>query len=104
MSDINAINRENYGDCSRGSGGADRKVVIQAIGSFNKKRRGNYIVIVPYSRLSQTIQQISRTGGRIVNISINSSSLINPEVSEPSLEKLQQSLNLMRLNQLQHPK
>jgi phycocyanin-associated, rod len=80
MSDNNAIDRETY---------SDRKVVIQAIGSFNQKRKGKYTVIVPYSRLSQTIQQISRTGGRIVNISINSSSLINPEVVEKPTEPSQ---------------
>jgi CpcD/allophycocyanin linker domain len=79
MSDINEINRDDYS--------GDRKVVIQAIGSLNQKRRGKYTIIVPYSRLSQTIQQISKNGGRIVNISINSSSLIEPKIGKFPVEK-----------------
>lgn len=78
MSDINEINRDDY---------SNRKVVIQAIGSLNQKRSGKYTMIVPYSRLSQTIQQISKNGGRIVNININSSSLIEPKIGNSPAEK-----------------
>jgi hypothetical protein len=65
-----------------------RKVVIQVMGlpNQNLKRRSNYTVIVPYYRFSQTIQQICRTGGRIVNVTVHSSSLINTKTAQISLE------------------
>ncbi len=65
-----------------------RKVAIQVVGLPNRtlKRTSNYTVIVPYYRFSQTIQQICRTGGRIVDITVHSSSLIATKTAETAPE------------------
>jgi hypothetical protein len=56
-----------------------RKVAIQVTGLYCQKN-GNksiYTVVVPYCRFNQTIQQISRRGGKIVNVTVQYSSLIH---------------------------
>lgn len=75
MTEIKAIKMDNYDS---------RKVAIQVVGLPNQtlKRTSNYTVIVPYYRFSQTIQQICRTGGRIVDITLHSSSLIATKTAE----------------------
>ena len=72
MTKINASNWNNYDS---------RKAVIQVTGlsGQNDRRRSNYTIVVTYNRLSQTIQQLGRTGGKIVNITVSSSALINIE-------------------------
>lgn len=49
---------------------SDPTVIIQVSGGNygDRQRRSNYTLSVPYSRLSQTIQQIHRTGGKITGI------------------------------------
>jgi len=62
----------------------NRKVAIQVTGSRDrtKRRNSNYTVIVPYNCLNQTLGQISRTGGKIVDVTIQSSSLPAPNINK----------------------
>ncbi|MBE9042814.1 rod-capping linker protein [Pleurocapsales cyanobacterium LEGE 10410] len=54
------------------SGYASRTVAIEVTGVRRQDlmRTSNYTVKVPYSRLSQTIQNISRMGGKIATVSL----------------------------------
>ena len=55
------------------SGYGSRTVAIEVTGVCRQEltRTSNYTVKVPYSRMSQTIQNINRMGGKIANISLN---------------------------------
>ena len=49
-----------------------RTIAIEVTGMCHQDvmRNSNYTVKVPYSRMSQTIQNISRMGGKVANISL----------------------------------
>ena len=55
------------------SGYGSRTVAIEVTGVCRQElmRTSNYTVKVPYSRMSQTIQNINRMGGKVANISLN---------------------------------
>ena len=59
------------GDTNVSSYGS-RTVAIEVTGVCRQDvmRTSNYTVRVPYSRMSQTIQSISRMGGKVANISV----------------------------------
>jgi hypothetical protein len=64
----------------------NRQVAIEVRGSrgTNKRRYGNYTLIVPYSRLSQTIQRLHQRGGRILNITVDSGPLLGVKIATPA--------------------
>jgi hypothetical protein len=66
----------------------NRKVSIQVTGSRDRVRgkKSNYTVIVPYTCLNQTIREISRTGGRIIDVTIKDSCLPAPQIQNPIKE------------------
>ena len=54
-------------------------------------RTSNYTVKVPYSRLSQTIQNINRMGGKVASVSLGGTA---PQDSKPtSVEESQEQSN-----------
>ncbi|WP_017718847.1 HEAT repeat domain-containing protein [Kamptonema formosum] len=59
---------------------SSRTVVIEVTGvrRQNVMRKSKYAVRVPYSRLSQAIQHIHRTGGKIVSINVISIAVTKP--------------------------
>ncbi len=66
-----------------------RKVAIKVTGVCRQDLtpKSVYTIIVPYSRLSQTIQQINRLGGQIVDVSVRSSVLVDPsQISTTSIK------------------
>jgi hypothetical protein len=70
-----------------------RKAIIQVTGARCRQlRKSNYTVIVPYNRLSKTIQQITRTGGRIIQVTIQSASLFSPETKSNEITTAQPSI------------
>jgi phycocyanin-associated rod protein len=56
----------------------DRKVAIEVTGFCHQelKRRGTFTLMIPYSRLNQTMKWIDRLGGRIAGIRMSSSPLM----------------------------
>ena len=51
-------------------------------------RTSNYTVKVPYSRMSQTIQNINRMGGKVANISLEGTAPVEQAASPaPAQEK-----------------
>ena len=60
------------------SGYGSRTVAIEVTGVCRQElmRTSNYTVKVPYSRMSQTIQNINRMGGKVANISLNETTLV----------------------------
>lgn len=54
-----------------------RQITLQVCGGNYRQnqRRSNYTLTVPYSRLSQTIQRIHLSGGRITGIAIKTGTL-----------------------------
>ncbi|MGF1589982.1 MAG: phycobilisome linker polypeptide [Pleurocapsa sp.] len=63
-----------------------RTVAIEVTGVCRQElmRTSNYTVKVPYSRMSQTIQNISRMGGKVANISLNgTTSVVDAPTEEP---------------------
>lgn len=71
--------------CYKWSDDNSRMVEIEVTGLCRQDiiRASNYRVKVPYSRLSQTMQEIGRIGGKIKGVRMISSSL---ELSPPSAE------------------
>ncbi|HEY9770685.1 MAG TPA: phycobilisome linker polypeptide [Coleofasciculaceae cyanobacterium] len=71
------------------SGYGSRTVAIEVTGVCRQEltRTSNYTVKVPYSRMSQTIQNINRLGGKVANISLNKTTLVasteDPEQEVP---------------------
>ena len=63
------------------SGYGSRTVEIEVTGVRRQDvmRTSNYTVKVPYSRMSQTIQNISRMGGKVASVSLGGTA---PQVSE----------------------
>ena len=52
----------------------NRTVIIEVTGALGELvRNSNYTLKVPYNRMSEKIQQISRMGGKIANIRLASS-------------------------------
>lgn len=57
----------------------NRTVIIEVTGALGELvRNSNYTLKVPYNRMSEKIQQITRMGGKIANIRLASS----PETTE----------------------
>ncbi len=54
------------------SGYGNRTIAIEVTGMCHQDvmRNSNYTIKVPYSRMSQTIQNISRMGGKVANVSL----------------------------------
>ena len=54
------------------SGYGSRTVTIEVTGIRRQDvmRTSNYTIKVPYSRMSQTIQNISRMGGKVASVSL----------------------------------
>ena len=65
------------------SGYSSRTVTIEVAGVCRQDiaRTSNYTVKVPYSRMSQTIQNINRLGGKVATISLGETASV-PEVSD----------------------
>lgn len=65
------------------SGYGSRTVAIEVTGVCRQDvmRTSNYTVKVPYSRMSQTIQNINRMGGKVANVSVSGAT---PVVTTPS--------------------
>ncbi len=61
-----------------------RTVAIEVTGVCRQDvmRTSNYTVQVPYSRMSQTIQNINRMGGKVAGISLGGTSAV--KASEPA--------------------
>jgi CpcD/allophycocyanin linker domain len=59
-------------------GSDNRKVAIAVTGFCNLdlKRHGNFTLMIPFSRLNQTMQWIDRQGGRIAGIKLSNSPLM----------------------------
>lgn len=74
----------NTGDINISEYGS-RTVAIEVTGVCRQSvaRTSNYTVKVPYSRMSQTIQNISRMGGKIAGVSLGANSPVaaTPEAS-----------------------
>lgn len=60
------------------SGYGSRTVAIEVTGVCRQDvmRTSNYTIKVPYSRMSQTIQNINRMGGKVANISLRETNVI----------------------------
>ena len=63
---------------------AGRTIAIEVTGMCHQDvmRNSNYTIKVPYSRMSQTIQNISRMGGKVANISLGETAASAPTPSE----------------------
>ncbi len=71
------------------SGYGSRTVAIEVTGVCRQEltRTSNYTVKVPYSRMSQTIQNINRMGGKVANISLNETTpVVVASTEEPEQE------------------
>lgn len=68
------------------SGYGSRTISIEVTGVRRQDvmRTSNYTVKVPYSRMSQTIQNISRMGGKVASVSLGGTA---PQDSEPTSVK-----------------
>lgn len=64
----------------------------QYIKHRNIKHRSIYTLLVPYNRLSQTIQQIHLLGDKIIDITAYSSPLFVPEIDSLSSEENKQEV------------
>ena len=64
------------------SGYGSRTVTIEVTGVRRQDvmRTSNYTVKVPYSRMSETIKNISRMGGKVASVSLGETA---PQDSEP---------------------
>ncbi|MEM7590955.1 MAG: phycobilisome linker polypeptide [Cyanobacteria bacterium P01_A01_bin.83] len=71
------------GDTSVSSYGS-RTVKIEVTGVCRQDvaRTSNYTVKVPYSRMSQTIQNINRMGGKVASISLGATAPIDETVED----------------------
>ena len=60
-----------------------RTVAIEVTGVCRQDvmRTSNYTVKVPYSRMSQTIQNINRMGGKVANISLGATASVEQAAS-----------------------
>ena len=78
------INTVNTDISSYGS----RTVTIEVTGVSRQDimRTSNYTVKVPYSRMSQTIKNISRMGGKVANISLGANASVDRGDDQPTEE------------------
>jgi phycocyanin-associated, rod len=67
---------------------SSRTVTIQVTGVCRQSvaRTSNYTVKVPYSRMSQTIQNISRMGGKVAGVSLVGTTPVATKSSQPVAE------------------
>lgn len=65
-----------------------RTVAIEVTGICHQEvaRTSNYTVRVPYSRMSQTIQNINRMGGKVAGISLGVASPAVETTTEPKAQ------------------
>ena len=65
-----------------------RTVAIEVTGVCRQDimRTSNYTVRVPYSRMSQTIQNINRMGGKVANISLGATAPVEEASSKAQSE------------------
>lgn len=65
-----------------------RTVAIEVTGVCRQEvmRTSNYTVKVPYSRMSQTIQNINRMGGKVANISLGTTAPVT-QAASPTQEQ-----------------
>ena len=65
-----------------------RTVAIEVTGVARQDimRTSNYTIKVPYSRMSQTIKNISRMGGKVANISLGAEAPVDKGDSQPTEE------------------
>jgi CpcD/allophycocyanin linker domain len=68
---------------TRGSNESNsRQVLVEVAGAFHRQvHNSNHIIKVPFNRLSQTIQRIARTGGKILNVTMSSLDISDNKVS-----------------------
>ena len=66
------------------SGYGSRTVAIEVTGVCRQDvmRTSNYTIKVPYSRMTQTIQNINRMGGKVVNVSLKDTASIDEANSD----------------------
>ncbi|WP_019507518.1 phycobilisome linker polypeptide [Pleurocapsa sp. PCC 7319] len=66
------------------SGYGSRTVAIEVTGVCRQDiaRTSNYTVKVPYSRMSQTIQNINRLGGKVASVSLGETASISEASDE----------------------
>ena len=65
-----------------------RTVAIEVTGVCRQDiiRNSNYTIKVPYSRMSQTIRNINRMGGKVANISLGATAPVDRDRSEAAEE------------------
>lgn len=75
------------------SGYGSRTVSIEVTGVRRQDvmRTSNYTVKVPYSRMSETIKNISRMGGKVANVSLEGTAPQDSETVISSQEPTQES-------------
>ena len=71
------------------SGYGSRTVTIEVTGVRRQDvmRTSNYSIKVPYSRMSQTIQNISRMGGKVASVSLGDTAPQDLKESSQDLEQ-----------------
>lgn len=75
-------------------GGRTITIEVEGVCRQEVMRTSNYTVKVPYSRMSQTIQNINRMGGKVSNISLSGSKSV--EAVETSAEEQPQEQSKRR--------
>ena len=70
-----------------------RTVAIKVTGVSRQDiiRSSNYTIKVPYSRMSQTIRNINRMGGKIANISLGATAPVDRDRHSEAAEEPQRS-------------
>ena len=66
-----------------------RTIAIEVTGVCRQDvmRTSNYTVKVPYSRMSQTIQNINRMGGKVAGVSLGETATVEATASDVSPEE-----------------
>lgn len=82
-----------------------RTVAIEVTGVRRQDvmKTSNYTVKVPYSRMSQTLQNIARMGGKVANVTMLSSSSTTQIESEAKSEAATQNTEARSQQQEQTP-
>lgn len=75
------------------SGYGSRTVAIEVTGISRQDvmRTSNYTLKVPYSRMSQTIQNISRLGGKVASVTLGGTAPQNSPEKQPKPSKSNKS-------------
>ena len=82
-------------------GGRTIAIEVTGVRRQDVSRTSSYTVRVPYSRMSQTIQNINRLGGRVAGVSLGgnaSGATVTPDVSDASTEEQSQKRDRSRKN------